>query len=124
MSSVGITSHRPHSPETRRSPRPPRPSRPPVRLTRRGRVVLTLLLLALALALFTVFSGYSAASGEAGTQRPTTTIVVDEGDTLWGIASELAEPGETREVVHQIQRLNSMSSPALVEGQQLAIPAG
>jgi hypothetical protein len=100
----------------------PKPA--PLRLTRRGRLVVTLLLLGLMLALFTVFSGYSAATGEAGEQLPTRTVVVGEGDTLWAIASEVAGPGETREVVHEIQELNSLPGPELVEGQELAVPVG
>lgn len=96
----------------------------PLRLTRRGRVVVTLLLVGLVLGLFVVFSGYSAATGEAGEPLPTRTVVVDEGDTLWAIASEVAEPGQTREVVHRIQELNSLPGPELVEGQELAVPVG
>jgi LysM repeat protein len=96
----------------------------PLRLTRRGRLVVTVLLLGLTLVLFTVFSGYSAATGDAGEQVPSRTVVVGEGDTLWEIASEVAEPGETREVVHQIQQLNSLPGPELVEGQELAVPVG
>ncbi len=96
----------------------------PLRLTRRGRLVVTLLLLGLMLAMFTVFSGYSAATGESGEPLPTRTVVVGEGDTLWAIASEVAEPGETREVVHEIQELNSLPGPELVEGQELAVPVG
>lgn len=95
-----------------------------LRLTRRGRLVVTLLLLGLVLALSTVFSGYSAATGEAGEQPPTRTVVVGEGDTLWAIASAVAEPGETREVVHEIQEMNSLPGPELVEGQELAVPVG
>ena len=96
----------------------------PVRLTRRGRLVLTLLMLAGVLAALTLFSGHSAASGEAGAVEPTRSVVVGEGDTLWGLAAESAEPGEIREVVHQIQKLNSLPGPTLVEGQVLAIPVG
>ena len=101
-----------------------RPAPAPLRLTRRGRLLVTLLLLGLVMALFTIFSGYSAASGEAGKQVPTRTVVVGEGDTLWGIASTVAEPGETRELVHEIQKLNSLPGPELVEGQELAVPVG
>ena len=102
----------------------PTTRRAPLRLTRRGRLVVTLLLLGLVLALFTVFGGYSAATGEAGEQLPTRTVVVGEGDTLWAIASAVAGPGETREVVHEIQELNSLPGPELVEGQELAVPVG
>ena len=99
----------------------------PVRLTRRGRIVVTGLMLAAALAVLTLFSGHSAASGEAGEAGeavPTRAVVVEEGDTLWGLAAEVAGPGEIREAVHQIEKLNSLSSPALVEGQRLAVPVG
>jgi hypothetical protein len=127
--SVGGPAGRPaRRPATRPARRPARhhdaAPRARVRLTRRGRVVLTLLLLALVLALFTVFSGYSAATGEPGDRVPTTTVVVGEGDTLWAIASAVAEPGRTREVVHEIQKLNSLPGPELVEGQELAVPVG
>jgi hypothetical protein len=85
-------------------------------------VVLTLLLLALVLLTLTLFSGQSAASGEAGRDVPTRTVVVGEGDTLWEIAAEVAEPGRTRELVHEIEKLNSLPGPALTVGQELAVP--
>jgi LysM repeat protein len=114
---------------TRTAPRRPavrtaRPTRPasPVRLTRRGRIVATLLFLAVLLTVLTVFGSHSAATGEAGTPVPTRTVVVGEGDTLWGIASEVAAPGETREMVHQIQELNALDTSSLSLGQEIAVP--
>jgi hypothetical protein len=76
------------------------------------------------LAALTLFSGHSAASGEAGQVAPTRTVVVGEGDTLWGIAAAVAQPGEIREMVHEIEKLNSLPGPALAEGQTLAVPVG
>ena len=102
---------------------PVAPTRPaPVRLTRRGRLLVTLVLLAAVTAAFIVFSSWSSATAEAGVDVPTRVHVVSEGDTLWAIASEIAEPGEIREVVHQIEKMNSLPGPSLVEGQELAIP--
>jgi LysM repeat protein len=95
----------------------------PVRLTRRGRVVVTLLLLGLVLVALTIFSGQSAATHETGTVEPTRTVVVDDGDTLWDIAAEVAGSRDIREVVHEIETLNSLSGPELTEGQELAVPA-
>ncbi|HEU4513729.1 MAG TPA: LysM peptidoglycan-binding domain-containing protein [Nocardioidaceae bacterium] len=95
---------------------------PSVRLTRRGRLTLLLVFVGLAFALFTVFGGQSAATGEAGEPVETTTVVVGEGDTLWGIASEVAEPGEVREMIHYIQELNALPSASLMRGQELAVP--
>jgi hypothetical protein len=93
-----------------------------LRLTRRGRIVVVALLLGLLLVAFTLFSARSAASRHEGQAVPTRTVVVDEGDTLWGIAAAVAEPGQTRELVHRIQKVNSLPTPALVVGQELAVP--
>lgn len=93
-----------------------------VRLTRRGRIVAVLLLLGLLLAVLTVFGSHSAATGDAGVPVQTRTVEVGEGDTLWGIASEVAKPGEVREMVHQIEELNALSGSALSVGQEIAVP--
>lgn len=94
----------------------------PVRLTRRGRLVITFLFLGLLMAALTVFGATSAATGEAGEPVPTRTVMVDEGDTLWMIASEVAAPGEVREMVHRIEELNALSGAGLAVGQRLAVP--
>jgi LysM repeat protein len=114
-----------------RAVRPARPARPataapsaPVRLTRRGRLALTLLLVVVLTVLATAFGATSAATGEAGTPVPTRTVVVQEGDTLWAIAGEVAAPGEVRAMVHRIQELNALSGSGLTLGQELAVPVG
>ena len=96
----------------------------PVRLTRRGRLVLTLLFLVALSVLLTVFGATSAATGEAGRPVPTRSVVVEPGDTLWGIAAEVAAPGEVREMTHRIQELNAMSGSGVAVGQELAVPIG
>jgi nucleoid-associated protein YgaU len=96
----------------------------PVRLTRRGRLVVTLLFVVVLTVLATVFGATSAATGEAGAPVPTRTVVVQEGDTLWAIAGEVAAPGEVREMVHRIQELNALSGSGLTLGQELAVPVG
>jgi LysM repeat protein len=93
-----------------------------VRLTRRGQVVVVLLMLGLLLTAFTVFGARSAATGEAGTPVPTRTVEVGHGDTLWDIAADVAQPGQTREMVLRIEKLNALSGPTLAEGQRLAVP--
>ena len=93
-----------------------------VRLTRRGRLVLTTSFLVALLAVFTAFGATSVATDDAGEPVPTRTVMVGEGDTLWGIASEVAAPGETRAVMHEIQQLNALSSSGVALGQELAIP--
>ena len=110
--------------ERTRPTRPVRAARStaPVRLTRRGQVVAVLLFLGLMLAALTVFGSHSAATGEAGAPVPTRTVEVGEGDTLWVIASEVAEPGQVRDMVHRIQELNALSGSGLQVGQEIAVP--
>ncbi len=96
-----------------------------LRLTRRGRVVVVLVFLSLLLASLLALGGYSAASDASdarGEAQPTRTVVVGEGDTLWGIAAEVAVPGEVRTMVHDLQELNALPGPELVEGQRIAVP--
>ncbi|HET9500491.1 MAG TPA: LysM peptidoglycan-binding domain-containing protein [Marmoricola sp.] len=95
-----------------------------LRLTRRGRLVFLVALVVLVFAALTVFGGQSAATDEAGAPVQTRTVEVAEGDTLWEIASTVAEPGEVREMIHQIQELNALSSAGVVVGQEIAVPVG
>lgn len=113
-----------------RGSRPTRPVPPPaqLRLTRRGRIVvrsaIVLALLVVVLAAVVMVGGRSAATGERGPEVSTRTVVVHQGDTLWGIASKVAGPGEIRDLVYRIEELNSLTGPELTEGQELAIPRG
>jgi LysM repeat protein len=93
-----------------------------LRLTRRGRIVVVLVFLTLLMGAVLALGGYSAATGERGPAQPTRTVVVEEGDTLWGIATEIAGPGEVREVVHELEELNALPGPELAEGQRIAVP--
>jgi hypothetical protein len=93
-----------------------------VRLTRRGRLFVTLFLTTLIVAAFIVLGGASVATREGGTPEPVEVIEVEQGQTLWQIASAVAEPGETREMVYRIRELNSLPGNSLVEGQELAVP--
>jgi len=103
----------------------PRPSSTTaVRLTRRGRLVLVLAFLGLAVALTIPLSGWATATLTGGSAEPVRVIEVAPGETLYGIAGDLAEPGEIREMVHRIQELNSLPGAQISEGQKLAVPRG
>jgi hypothetical protein len=115
------------APVTIAAPRPIREAprrRTAVRLTRRGRVTLTLLFLGAAMALMVPLSGLATASLSGGNPEPVRVIEVAPGDTLYGIAGDLAEPGHVRDMVHRIQELNSLPGGQLEEGQELAVPVG
>lgn len=100
------------------------PARRPaqVRLTRRGRLMVFLASLAAVLALGIALGAGSVASEEPGTPAPTRTVVVGPGDTLWGIAGELATDGEVRAMVDRIERLNALDSALVQSGQRLRVP--
>ena len=76
------------------------------------------------LAVLTVFGARSAATGEEGAPVQTRTVEVAEGQTLWGIASQVAAPGEVREMIYQIQELNALSGSSVDVGQEIAVPVG
>ena len=95
-----------------------------VRLTRRGRLVIVLAFLGIALALMVPLSGWATASLTGGSPEPVRVVVVQPGDTLYGIAGDLAKPGQIRDMVHRIQELNSLPGGQIAEGQKLAVPRG
>ena len=97
-------------------------TRTQLRLTRRGRVLLVSAFLLAALVAMVLSGGFAAAGREAGTPEPVRVVQVQPGDTLYGIAVELARPGHVRDMVQRIQQLNSMSGSSLQVGDSLAVP--
>jgi LysM domain len=69
--------------------------------------------LAVMLALSRVAQGGEAAA----------TMVVQPGDTLWTIAAERYPADDTRARIDEIERLNNLSSPVIVVGETLRLPA-
>lgn len=100
------------------------PATPQVRLTRRGRALLTLVFLAALLIGMTSLGGWATASLSGGTPEPVTVVEVQSGDTLYDLASDVAAPGQVREMVYRIQELNSLPGAEISEGQRLAVPRG
>jgi nucleoid-associated protein YgaU len=96
------------------------PSR--VRLTRRGRLTVFLASLGAVLSLGIALGAGSVATEQPGTPTPTRTVVVAPGDTLWGIAGELAADGEVRTMVERIERLNALDTALVQSGQRLRVP--
>jgi predicted Zn-dependent protease len=93
-----------------------------VRLTQRGRVVVVLAALIAAMVVMISLSGWATASHDSGTPQQVRTIEVQPGDTLYGIAGSIAKPGQVRDMVHQIEQLNSLPGAGLAVGQKLAVP--
>ncbi|WP_369259109.1 LysM peptidoglycan-binding domain-containing protein [Geodermatophilus amargosae] len=98
------------------------PAPAPVRLTRRGRRLVVALVLAAGVggaALGREFLAPDPGLHLAGESS----VVVEQGDTVWSIAGEVAGPGQdVRAVVDAIQELNDLEGSALVAGQVLRLP--
>ena len=96
-----------------------------LRLTTRGRrllVALAALPLAAGIGFAALSGGSALASGETVATADFDTVTVMPGDTLWAIAEEVAPAEDPRTVIHEIEKLNALSSGSLQVGQQLAIP--
>ena len=98
------------------------PQRGTVRLTRRGRLVVLALALFAILAVGLVLASGSVATDEPGTPEPTRVVMVGSGDTLWGIASDIADDGDVRAMIDRIEELNALDSGMVVAGQKLLVP--
>jgi LysM repeat protein len=90
-----------------------------VRLTRRGRLVLIALALLLAAIAVLLVAPASQAAGPAG---PSTTVVVERGDTLWSIAAKYAPGRDPFATIDEIRRLNGLSDYTIQPGQRLTLP--
>lgn len=98
--------------------------RPTLRLTRRGRIVVFVAACLIVMATALMLGTSSVATDSAGGDPTRTEMIrVDHGQTLWGIAAEIADDGEVREMVTTIKKLNALDSSVLMAGQVLHIPA-
>lgn len=96
-----------------------------LRLTMRGRRVLAAIAAvpaAIALGVAILGGGAALASHASGASVHYETVTVHPGDTLWGIAQEVAPRDDPRDVVDAIVNLNALDQVTLVPGQRIAIP--
>lgn len=96
-----------------------------LRLTTRGRIVFT----ALAAVPIVAGVGMLALNGGGAVASSTASgahfqqVTVHAGQSLWGIATQVAPAADPRDVVDEIVALNQLPSVLVTPGQQLAIPA-
>ncbi|MDC7121288.1 LysM peptidoglycan-binding domain-containing protein [Cellulomonas fimi] len=98
-------------------------SRPaPLVLTARGRLVVVVLGLLLAIGVSAI-AAKATADGPSSSAVEVTRHVVLEGETMWGLAAQVASPGEdVRDVVLELVRLNDLPSAGLMAGQEILLP--
>jgi LysM repeat protein len=94
-----------------------------IRLTRRGRLVLLAAAVLCMLLGFSLGNTLSSTAGTVSPPRATRSIVVQPGQTLWGIATQVAPHADPRATVQQLIVLNHLPSTGLQAGQELALPS-
>ena len=97
-------------------------ARPTLRITRRGRMVLSSLvaLASLLIALFVVLA-WGAGTAEASVEREAK-VVVQEGQTLWGIATSKYPELSPEQAIWKLRSVNDLRSDQLVAGTTLVLP--
>jgi hypothetical protein len=111
--------------------------RPSAGLTRRGRLARTLLVLSLSIVLGAGFA-MKAGAGDAGASgsnalsaakingssdaKTYIVVTVAAGETLWSLASAMADGGDVQTLVADIASANSLSGVDVTAGQKLRIP--
>ena len=82
---------------------------------------------ALALAAVAVIAGVLLVDrpAEAGSQVHPVSVsyrTVLPGETLWGIAGEVAPDADRGDTVAELMELNALTNPAVAAGQRIALP--
>ena len=94
------------------------------RLNRRGRLARTFVVLSLAVVMASVF-GFQAGANTAETVKTQTSFIevtAAPGDTLWSLATRMADGGDIRALVDEIAAVNSLATAELQAGQKVRIP--
>jgi nucleoid-associated protein YgaU len=89
----------------------------------RRRIVLLLAGLGLTAVLAGPVTSALGADGELMSPVSDHTYVVESGDTLWVIATQVAGDRDPRQVVDEIEALNSIDAGSLQPGALLHVPA-
>ncbi len=98
---------------------------PKLRLTRRGRIVigaLGVLLVGALLGVAAVFGSTGAVASEAAGDAQFGYVVVQPGESLWGVATALDPSADPRDVIAEIVRLNQLGGSEVQAGQPIAVP--
>jgi hypothetical protein len=99
-------------------------------LTRRGRLARTLLVLSLSVVLGAGFA-MNAGAGDAlsaakingsSDAKSYVVVTVAAGETLWSLASAMADGGDVQALVADIASANSLKGVDVTAGQKLRIP--
>ena len=106
--------------------------RPSAGLTRHGRLARTLLVLSLSIVLGAGFAMKAGAGNNdalsaakingSSDVKSYVVVTVAAGETLWSLASQMADGGDVQSLVAEIASANSLSGVDVEAGQKLRIP--
>ncbi|CAB5240203.1 unannotated protein [freshwater metagenome] len=101
-----------------------RASNPSGTLTRRGRLARFLVVLSLSIAMVASFALKAGAGDVAGPSAAGSYVVltVAPGDSIWSIATAMADGSDVRAMVDEIITVNSLGAGDLLAGQKIRIP--
>jgi nucleoid-associated protein YgaU len=136
VAAAAVHGRRSPSPQTRRpapvGPGPRRPvpgcapdvqAAPALRLTRRARRLGVVLGLAVGVVVGSWVGSVVTGDGEGLRLAGESSVVVQQGDTLWSIAASVSgNDDDVRAVIADIRELNGLSDASLVPGQTLLLP--
>jgi LysM repeat protein len=93
-----------------------------LRMTARGRAVL-LTVVATPLVVAALALGINAGSAVGtSSSTPLSKVTVVSGETLWGVAEQVAPRSDPRDVIADIMSVNQLTSANIEPGEQLLIP--
>jgi LysM repeat protein len=94
-----------------------------LRMTARGRAVL-LTVVAVPLVITALAFGLNAGSATGtSSSTPLQTVTVVGGETLWGLAEQIAPKADPRDVIANIMSVNQLATADIQPGEKLEIPA-
>lgn len=98
-----------------------------LRLTRRGRLVISTFVLLMTGALLAVVAMLGSTHAQASDAAAGATaefgyVVVQPGESLWGVATTLDASADPRDVIAEIVRLNQLGGSEVQAGQPIAVP--
>ena len=94
-----------------------------LRMTKRGRAVL-LSIVAAPVVVAALIAGINAGSATAtSSATPLAKVTVVGGESLWGLAKQIAPNADPRDVIADIISVNRLGSADIYPGEQLYIPA-
>lgn len=94
-----------------------------LRVTTRGRRVLTVLIVVPLLAVIAAFALNGGGATASNETVPLTYVSVQQGESLWQLAQQIAPSVDPRDVISDILTLNALDNSQVVAGQRLAIPS-